>query len=249
MKRKRTTPLREESLSSGYCSPELRTRILGTARYFRGLPAPALAAVSTRFRALHHPAKAVICREGEPAERLFFVVHGKVKLLQHGSSGDEVLFDILPQGALFGGLAPLGRRRYLETAIAQTDSCVLAITAETFQRLLRDHSEVALEVLQNVARDLDDAREVIRQLSTVPVEARIATALLKLADRLGEASGDGLLIQSPLPRQDIAAMVGATTETVSRVISGFKRAGYIDTGRQWVRIRDHGGLEGLIAGT
>ncbi len=65
---------------------------------------------------------------------------------------------------------------------------------------------------------------------------------------LGEDGADGaegVLIRSPLSRQDLAAMVGATPETVSRVMADLKREGLIDTGRQWVRVLDPRGLQAL----
>ena len=131
--------------------------------------------------------------------------------------------------------------------MAQTDTCVLAISDGDFQRLLEQHPQVTLAVLASVARSLDDAREVIRQISTSDVRTRVATALLKLAERLGDADEQGILIRAPLSRQDLAAMVGATPETVSRVMADLKREGLIDTGRQWVRVLDSEALRAIDA--
>lgn len=248
MNRKRTTPLREDTVEPAHCSTALRHEIVGRARYFKRLSPEALEAVNERFREQHYPAEAVIYWEADSAERLFLVAHGKVKLLRHGAEGIDVLLDLLPQGSLFGGVAPVGYRRYSETAVAQTECCVLAITAGDFEELLARHPEIVREVLNSVARSLDDARETIRQLTTSPVAARIATVLIKLAERLGEPDKDGTLIQAPLPQQDIASMVGATPETVSRVMARFKREELVDSGRQWVRILDDDGLR-KVAGT
>lgn len=243
MKRKRTTPLHQDQINPGYCSPGLRVQILGNAPYFRGLSAQALEAVNSHFRALDYPVGATIHHEGEPAKSLFLVAHGKVKLLQHSFSGDDVVLDLLTQGDLFGGLAVLGHRRYPLTAVAQTGCCVLAITTADFRHLLRAHPEVALATLDGVADDLEAAHDTIHAISTLPVEARIASTLLRLADRLGEIDGEGVLIQSPLSQQDLAAMVGTTAETASRVISSLRRSNYVETGRQWIRICDRDGLE------
>ena len=248
MSRKRETPLHDESIDPGRCSPDLRRRILGGTRYFGVLSAEALDEVNMRFREQHHEAGAVICNEGAQATSLFIVAHGKVKLVRHSLEGDDVLLDILPPGKLFGGVTPLGQSRYAETAIAHTECCVLAITAAAFEKLLAQYPPVALEVLHSMAEDLDEARSTIRQLATAPVEARIATVLLTLAERLGESDEAGVLIQSPLPQQDLAAMVGTTQETVSRVMAAFRRSELVRTGRQWVRILDTGALE-KIAGT
>ena len=156
--------------------------------------------------------------------------------MRHSPDGDDVVLDLLPQGALFGGLAPLGTQHYPETAVAQTDCCVLAISGADFQQLLEAHPAVTLAVLRSVARSLDDARETIRQITTSDVRTRVAVALAKLDERQGDAASQGVLIRSPLSRQDLAAMIGATPETVSRVMADLKREGLIDTGRQWVRI-------------
>jgi len=189
----------------------------------------------------------MIHHEGEAATSFFLVAHGKVKLLQHSVSGEDVVLDLLSQGDLFGGLAVLGRRKYPLTAVAQTDCCVLAITTADFRHLLRTHPEVALATLDGVAHDLEAAYDTIHAISTLPVEARIASALLRLAERLGETDNKGVLIQSPLSQQDLAAMVGTTAETASRVISSLRRSHLVETGRQWIRILDRSGLERIAA--
>lgn len=245
MKRKRHTPLCDHSVKPGHCSSELRFRILGETQYFRGLSTAELDTVNSHFRALDYPAGAMLYHESAPADTLFLVAHGKVKLLRHGIAGEEVVLDLLAQGDLFGGLATLGQRRYPQSAIAQTDCCVLVIMMADFQELLRAHPTMALSVLNAVARDLEAAQETIHAISTMPLEARIALVLLRLADRLGEADRGGILIQSPLSQQDLAAMVATTAETVSRVISGLRRSGYVETGRQWIRILDRPALARL----
>lgn len=249
MERKRTTPLQDTRVSPHGCSADLRARILGNAPYFRGLPGPAIAAVNRLFRSVDYPSGATLYHEGAPAEALYLVAHGRVKLLRHSTSGHEVVLDLLGQGDPFGGLSVLGRRRYPQSAVAQTDCCVLMITTADFRHLLHTYPEVAVSALDGVARDLEAAHDIIRSLSTLPVEARIARVLLDLADRLGETDAAGTLIQSPLSQQDLAAMVASTAETVSRTISSLRRRGFVETGRQWIRVSDRAGLEQLAEGS
>ena len=246
MTRKRTTPLEETSVNPGHCSVDLRATILSNAPYFRGLPTAAIDAVNRLFRSVNYPAGAVLYHEGDPAEALFLVAHGRVKLMQHSASGNEVVLDLLSQGDPFGGLSVLGQRHYPQSAVAQTACCVLLITTADFRHLLHSYPEVAVSALDGVARDLEAAHDIIRSLSTMPVEARIAKTLLDLADRLGEVDESGILIQSPLSQQDLAAMVASTAETVSRVISNLRRQGYVETGRQWIRLTDRDGLAQLV---
>jgi CRP-like cAMP-binding protein len=93
---------------------------------------------------------------------------------------------------------------------------------------------------------LAESQEVIKQLSSYTAEQRIAAALLRLAGKLGEARGDDVLIQLPFSRQDLAAMSGVTTETVSRVMSSFGEEMLIKSGRKWVTITDAKRLKQLV---
>ena len=79
------------------------------------------------------------------------------------------------------------------------------------------------------------------------VESRLAATLLRLAAKLGEQQADRLLIQLPLSRQDLADMTGATVETVSRIMSQFRKQGLIDSGRRWVAILDRDALADMTA--
>ena len=115
---------------------------------------------------------------------------------------------------------------------------MLTITAEDFRTILARYPSAALAVLDITQRRLHEAHEMVRQISAYPVEQRIAYVLSRLADKLGEVRDEGLLIQMPLTRDDIAQMTGATAETASRVMSQFQKDGLINSGRQWVAIAD-----------
>ena len=102
------------------------------------------------------------------------------------------------------------------------------------------------KVLEVVSQRLAESQEIVKQLSAYTAEQRVASALLRLAGKLGEARGQGVLIQLPFSRQDLAAMTGSTIETVSRVMSRFAEEGWVKTGRKWVTIMDTKSLEELI---
>jgi CRP-like cAMP-binding protein len=184
----------------------------------------------------------VIYLAGDPAGKMFVVADGKVKLMQHTLSGKDVMFDVLIQGDFFGSFSLLGDDEYPETAIAQTQCCVLSIGSEEFRVLLGEFPAVSINVIDIMSERLRSAQEMIRQLSAFSVEQRIAHVLLKLAEKLGEQGEPGLLIQLPLSRSDLAEMVGTTTETASRVMSRFQNDGLIQSGRRWVSITDVAGL-------
>lgn len=172
---------------------------------------------------------------------------GQVKLLRHSLGGQDVLLDILKPGDYFGSLSTLVDDVYPDTAQAHTAVCVLRISSDTFRTLLQQYPSVALAVLDITAKRLQESQEIIHRLSTDSVEQRIAAVLLKLAHKLGEISDEGILIQMPLSREDLAQMTGTTTETASRIISQLQKEGLVHTGRQWMAITNKPGLE-KIAG-
>jgi len=171
---------------------------------------------------------------------------GRVRLSRSTTAGREVVLDMLHGGEYFGTLKVLGAASYAETAVSHTDTCILQISSGDFESVLSRHPGVTLKVLEAVGRRLEESREGVKQLSTYTVEQRIASALLRLATKLGEPRAQGELIQLPFSRQDLAAMTGATVETVSRVTSRLADAGLIHSGRKWVAVADRKRLEALI---
>ena len=243
MSTRRKTPLKIEVTESHMCSVDMRLQILGRVPFFTGLKHDDLEQINRLFREQGYATDETICFAGDPAEHLFVVADGRVKLMRHSLSGRNVLLDMLTPGEFFGSLSTLGDDLYPDTAEAQTQTCVLSIHADDFRRILEKHPMVALRVVDIMAARLRTAHERVRQFSALSVEGRIANLLLVLSRKFGRPSDVGLLIQSPLTRDDLAAMTSTTTETASRVMSQFQKNGLIQTGRKWVSILDQDALE------
>ena len=234
----RRTPLADEHFASRLCTLDVRLDLLGRSPLFVGLPPPDVMTVSRLFRERSYDEGQAIYRAGEPAQRLYVVATGKVKLERTTASGHSVLLDILTSGEFFGSLSMLGEATYRESAVAQTACCVLAVAADGFLAILHRYPPVALAALELVAARLRAAHESMEHQSVQSAEGRIAALLLKLGEKLGEANQDALLIQMPLSRQDLADMAGTSVETASRIMSRFRKDGLVHSGRRWVAITD-----------
>ena len=228
------------------CSLEYRLKIIGRLPFFRHLATEAIAEINRLFDDRDVAAQQAIYFESDPANYLYLVATGKVKLVRHTTAGHEVLLDVLQGGEYFGSLAIPGGKSYSETAIAQTDCCILQISSENFGKILNRHPDVTMKVLQAVGQRLEESQETIKQLSVYSVDQRVGAALVRLAKKLGEQKQEGTLIQLPFSRQDLAAMTGTTVETVSRTMSRFSEEGLITTGRKWVVIDDFERLEQIV---
>lgn len=241
----RKSPVEPETIEPHMCSLDLRIEILGKLPFFSSLSINEINQVNKSFVERGFQPEETIYYTGEQAERLFVVAAGKVKLLRHTLSGKDILLDVLKLGDFFGTLSTLDVDEYSETAVALTTVCTLSISTDDFRHILEKYPSVSVAVLNTMSSRLLEAQDMVHQLSAHTVEQRIAFTLLKLAQKLGEKNEIGLLIQMPLSRDDLAMMVGTTTESASRVMSQLQKDGLIRSGRQWVAITDLEGLRSL----
>jgi CRP/FNR family transcriptional regulator, nitrogen oxide reductase regulator len=239
---RRHSPVEIEVVPPVACNIDLRLEILGSLPFFASLSPAEVAAANERFREQGFAAGETIAFSEAPATHFYAVASGHVKLLHHTLAGKDVLLDLLVPGEFFGNLSAQEDAVYTETAVAQTDLCVLAIPTAAFRALLAQHPPAALAVLDLTAERLQSAQERVRQLSAYAVEQRIAATLVQLAEKLSSEHEAGWLIQTPLSRDDMAQMTGTTPESASRVMSQLSREGIIASGRQWVAITDRAAL-------
>lgn len=245
MAKRRNSPVQLNAIETHMCGLDVRLSILHRVPFFASLSHEDIAQINLLFREYGYAAGETIYFSGDRALHLYVVASGQIKLLRHTLAGQDILTDVLSPGDFFGTVSSLEDAAYSDTAQAQTSACILAIPADDFRALLTRYPAAALTVLDITAKRLHDAHEMLRQISAYPVEQRIAYVLLRLADKLGEPGDEGLLIQMPLTRDDIAQMTGATAETASRVMSQFQKDGIVNSGRQWVAIADRDRLAAL----
>ena len=242
---RRRIPLRDVTLPH-VCPWPIRKRALERASYFQGLSDVDLERIDSRMQATSWTEGASLFHAGEPADALFVVAEGRVKLSAVTVNGTETIADILTPGELFGAMSTVGEPRHHHTATAMVGSCALRIDQAAFREVLSEHPVVALRVLDDVATRLSRAHADVGGQSSDTVATRVAIALLRLADKVGTVQRDGsVLIEVPLSRADVAGLARSTPESVSRVMSGWRADGIIDSGRRWTAIRDRGALEAI----
>jgi CRP/FNR family transcriptional regulator len=190
---------------------------LERAELFRRLPPEALARLRPEVRARQLPRGRVAFHEGQPAEFLWVLRRGEVRLVKSSPNGRVTTLELLRAGEIFGALDPAGAALYPATAEAVTDAAAWCIPRRTVARLLLERPELALEILAVVAARLRAAHERLRSFAHDPVPARLARALLA-ASRDGEAR---------ITRRALAEVSGTTVETAIRVLRRFEREGWI----------------------
>ena len=245
---RRSTPLAGTCAAPHTCPRPLRLEVLAHAPYFADLSRDEIVALDERAKVRGYAEGEAIYHAGSAAEHLFLLASAGITVLRPSLLDADVLVEVITPGATFGSVAALGHTTYPDTALALTVSCVLRISAADLRAVMNRHPAVALAVLDEVSHRLEEAQQSVRRLSGGTVEQRVAASLLVLADKLGEPRGGSILLQLPLTREDLAAMTGTTTESISRTLSKWRRAGLIETGRRWISLTDRAALA-AIAGT
>lgn len=245
---RRTIPLREITLPH-QCPRPVRMYVLSRAPYFKGLSDTELDTIDKRMTTATFGPGELLYRAGEPADALYVVAEGRVKLSQGTAEGVETVTDLLVPGELFGAMGALGEPHHLQSASALVGTCVLRIDQGEFRRVLLENSQIGVRVLEDVASRLSQAHQDISGQSAETVAQRVATALLRLADKLGEDRGASkIMLEVPLSRADLAGLGRSTPESVSRVMSRWKKEGIIDSGRRWTALLNRQRLEEEAAG-
>jgi CRP-like cAMP-binding protein len=169
--------------------------------------------------------------EGDPSAWIGVILEGRVKMIKHSEAGKDVVLDVISPGEMLGEVAAFNGNPCPATAQAMEPTVVASIYRDDFLHLLKQYPALALRVIEELGRRLREAQETIKSMAVERVERRIARILLKLAATTGSSSEDGILIELPLTRQDIAEMVGTTVETAIRTMSKFRKRGLVQTKR------------------
>lgn len=172
----------------------------------------------------HYRKDQFIFREGDPATSFHVLKEGTVKCVKTSPEGKQVTLKVLMPGDLFCcDAAVLDGGTHPGCAQPMGDVSVLTLSKEAYFDLLRRNPDAALQVIQYLGNRLHEAQETAKVLALNPAEQRLAALLVKLAGRAGLREGQQVRLTVRLTRQDLADMVGMTTETATRIMGRFKR--------------------------
>lgn len=179
-----------------------------------------------------------VFEQGEQAAHFFLLLHGRIKACKLTPAGEEVVIRFIAPGEMFGVAMAIGRDAYPATAAAVVDSLVLAWPNSAWPSLLARNPALAVNTMRTLGARLEESQTRVMEMSTEAVERRVAHAILRLVNQAGRKTDDGVLIDFPISRQDIARMTGTTLYTVSRIMSAWEALGLVSSSRQQVVVRD-----------
>jgi CRP/FNR family transcriptional regulator, cyclic AMP receptor protein len=169
----------------------------------------------------------VLFHEGDPGDKLYIVLDGKVKLGRTSTDGRENLLAILGPGQMFGELSLFDPGPRSATVTAVTDTSFASLSHEDLLKWLDGRPQVARGLLSQIASRLRKANDVNADLVFSDVPGRVAKALLDLADRFGRTADDGVHVHHDLTQEELAQLVGASRETVNKALADFASRGWL----------------------
>lgn len=184
--------------------------------------------------------------QSDPAEIMYVLIDGRVKLSQVGPEGNQVLIRVITPVSLFALVAITTVSSYLVTAQAAEDSLALYWTRHELMEFVLRTPHMALNAMHIMAERLPETQERFRQVTTERVDRRLVYTLFRLAAQAGKKVDQGILIDHTHTRQDLAEMSGTTLYTASRMLSSWEKQGLILASREQVIICNPHGLASLL---
>lgn len=201
--------------------------------------------ISGYFTAERFKKRQLIFSEGDPSEWLYVVVDGKVKITKLSQEGKEIILEIISPLDFFGGVAAVRGFPYPANAVAMESTEVLKVSRKNLMTIMDRFPNLMLSMATSIGDRIKGSHEMLKSIALEKVESRIATLLIKLGDKVGEETAEGVLINMKLTKQDIAEMVGTTVETSIRTTSRLSKAGILSSRAGRIVIRDMERLKSL----
>lgn len=180
----------------------------------------------------------IIFFEGDPGEAVYFVKEGKIKIYKSDPEGREYILHIFGPGNIFAETVLLGGEPYPANAEAVEDSVVGVIKNSDLEMLLKKNTDIAFKIIKVLSKRLRDSQENIKNLVFRDTYDRTACALHKMSLEHGIKTPQGIEVEMPITRSELASIVGTSRETVTRMLSEMKRKGIIDMDRQKIIIKN-----------
>jgi CRP/FNR family cyclic AMP-dependent transcriptional regulator len=172
---------------------------------------------------------------GDPTDSLYIILSGRLKVMMSDADGKEVILSILGPGEFFGEMGLIDDNPRSASVVAIEPCELMSITRRDFRKCMADNAEIGMAVMRGLVRRLREADRKIGSLALLDVYGRVARLLLDMSETV-----DGQkMVTKRLPKQDIAKMIGASREMVSRVMKDLQTGGFIEMRGSTILLRDN----------
>ncbi len=207
---------------------------LARSGIFRRVEVGAVSALTERLQPIDFPPGHTVYAEGDPGDRMYIIVSGKVKIGRVSRDGGEDLLTVMGPSEMFGEMSTFDPGPRTSTATAITEVLAVPISGDALRALMFDNPAVAEQLLRVLARRLRRTNNLADLIFT-DIPGRVAKRLLQLAHRFGVQEDGALRVTHDLTAAEMGQLVGASPEMVNNALADF-------ADRRWIRLDDTGVL-------
>jgi CRP-like cAMP-binding protein len=205
---------------------------------FGALPERDLEALVRHAHTQRYPRGTTIFAKGDVGSSMMGVLSGTIKIASVTAEGKEVVLNLIGVGQIFGEIALLDGKTRTADATALSDCEVLVVERRDFLPLLRSNPDLALRIVLMLCSRLRRTNEQVESIMFMPLEARLARTLLRLAAEQGEAAAGKPVRKVAVTQRDLGQMIGMSRESTNKQLMAWQRAGTVTIVKGGVELRD-----------
>lgn len=214
--------------------PTENTDRLNRIDLFRGLTPEQCNQFSALFRHKVFAAGTTLMTAEQAGEAVYFILRGTVKVHLEQENGADVIISILGPGESVGEMSALDQNHRSASVVTIEESELLWLDRDAFRRCLLTIPAFSYNLACALSARLRQANEQIQSLATQDIECRVARQLLAFAEKYGQVAEDGsTYIPVRLTQSDLASLVGATRESINKIIVTYKERGHLSANRNY----------------
>ncbi len=214
--------------------------VLTEAKPFRNVSEEARQALLQSGQILNFKSGSLLFQHGEPGGSMFVVISGLIEVSVLTPDGRKISLNRLGQGQCFGEISMIDGMPRTADTVTLGDARLLSISREGFFETAQRYPEIGLAMVQLLCERVRWLSDSVEDYAILPLERRLARRLLVLFDRFG---GEERSIK--IAQADLADFVGATRESINKILIAWQKRGLISISRKAIQLLDHDGLSGV----
>lgn len=179
----------------------------------------------------------------EEGERLFVLKKGRAQVYEIDPNGEEITLSVIEGGNIFGEMALTGQSLSGVYARALEPSVVCSLRRADIERIILSHPEVGLRLVRRLSERLRETEIRLAEIVNKSVLARLAGFILRLADREGVMTKEGIMVPTRYTHEQLGTMIAAKRVAVTRAFNHLRQAGAVEVRQRHIHIKDQEALK------
>jgi CRP/FNR family transcriptional regulator, cyclic AMP receptor protein len=217
---------------------EEQVRLLSMVDIFEALSREELEELSRRAPDTLLDEGEVFLMPWEGGERLFVLKKGRAQIHEIDPNGEEMTLSVIEGGNIFGEMALTGQRLSGVYARALESSVICSVERADIERIILSHPEVGLRLVRRLSERLRETEIRLAEVINKPVLARLASLILRMADREGVVTKEGIMVPTRYTHERLGTMIAAKRVAVTRVFNHLRQAGAVEVNQRHIHVKD-----------